>query len=76
MQLLTKAMSHFMCRDYSGQKFSKNLYLVDENIHCSAVTLNTKDYILYLFKDILQISMKKIENIFIKVDELKLNIGS
>ena len=34
--------------------------MILENIHCSAVTLNTKDYLLFLFEDILQISVKKI----------------
>ena len=30
-----------------------------KNIHCSAVTFNTKNSIIFLFKDILQISEKK-----------------
>ena len=34
-----------------------------KNVHLSAVTFNTKDYSLFLFKDILQISEKNWNNI-------------
>ena len=38
-----------------------------KNIDLSAITFNTKYFILFLFGDILQISLKKTEKIFIKV---------
>ena len=50
-----------------------------KNIHRSAVTFNTKDYTLFLFQDILQISVKKI---FIKViqyiifEDIHIDIGN
>ena len=38
-----------------------------KNIHRSVVLFNTEDYPLFLIEDILQISAKKVEQIFIKV---------
>ena len=38
-----------------------------KNIPRSAVTFNTKDYPLFLFDDILQIYVKKIEKLLTKV---------
>ena len=60
MQLLSKAMSNFMRKDFILNSFCKNLYRIFEyikNIHCSAGTFNTKDCLLFSFEDILQISV-------------------
>ena len=38
-----------------------------KNIHRSVISFSTEDYPLFLFEDILQISVKKIEKIFTKV---------
>ena len=51
-----------------------------KNVYRSAVTYNTKDYPLFLFEDIIQISVKKMGNIFIEVilriifEDLQINI--
>ena len=53
--------------------------MVSKNITCSAVTLNTKDCLLFSFEDILQISVKKrfIKVIqFIICEDLQINIGN
>ena len=53
-----------------------------KNIHCSAATFNTKNYLSFLIVDILQISMKKMKKIFIKVilyinfEDLQIYLGS
>ena len=65
MQLLPKTVSHFMRKDYSVKIYTIYMNLL-QNIHRSTVTVNTKDYPLFLFEDIVQISVNKIEKIFIK----------
>ena len=55
---------------------------ITKNIPCSAVTLVTKDYLLFSFEDIVQISVKKknvsklfntlSSKIFIKISEIKI----
>ena len=53
----------FMCEDYSARYIYTEYLKIIINIHRSAVIINTKDYPLFFFKDILQISVKiKLEN--------------
>ena len=60
-------MSHFKRLFCTGSVKINTEYLkILKNIHRSAFTFNTKDYPLFLFDDILEISGKKIEKIFIK----------
>ena len=69
MQLLLKAMSHFMCKNYSikiyllknKNRFKKKIEKKNilKNIIYSTVIMNTRDYPLFLFENILQISVKK-----------------
>ena len=56
MQLLSNAMSHFMCEDYSVQtvpnissKICTEYLKILENIHRCAVHFNTKDYQSLIF---------------------------
>ena len=78
-------MSHFTCKDYSVQilkKICTEYLVVLKNILRSTETVNTKDYPLLLFEEILQIPVKKAEKIFIKIiqyiifEDLHINIGN
>ena len=56
MQLLSKAVSYFMCKEYfctDSVKIYTEYLKILRNIHRSAVTFNTKDYPLFVFEDIL-----------------------
>ena len=69
-----------LCTD--SIKIYKEYFKILKNIHRSAGTFTTKDYPLFLFENNLQVSVKKIEKIFIKViqyiiiEDVHSNIGN
>ena len=60
-------MSHIMCKDYGGW-FNEDIRSI-----VTLLTLNTKNYIRLFFEDFLQISVKKVKQLIIKVIQYKLS---